>query len=472
MTVEFPFIHEQYKLLLPFWQKWRDAAKGEDAVKAREETYLPRLFGQDNDEYKQYLRGAEYYNATGRTVDAMVGAHARHEAKTTLPGILSNLTQEVSPRMSLADLEHTVERELWTTGRCGLLAEIGENQQPRVYLYTAESIVNWYEEDDALQFVIVREEYQERDGYTLVKKYQYRSLELVEGRYEQHVWRLVKNAEGKESWQEIPDLAVLPVKAGDIPLDFIPFVFLNFEGNGCEAGGSPIADLANVNLRHYVVSADKSHSLHLTSCDFLEIVGLAPEDRPQKLRVGSTTVLYLPEGGSSTYRGTSGAGIKLQIEDLKTKEDQMARLGATFLRGQKRAAETAESMELQQHGETSVLVRIVEAASKGLTTALRFLASWLNLKAQPSIELSKEFFATKIDIQEAQFLMALYQSGLIGLEQLYEGLQGGGLLKKEWIQLLLQQTKERQNALKEDPRDSTGRSNRGVLQAAGEQVGA
>ena len=43
---------------------------GEDAVKAGGEKYLPRLDSQSDEEFKDYLNRASFFNATGRTAEA------------------------------------------------------------------------------------------------------------------------------------------------------------------------------------------------------------------------------------------------------------------------------------------------------------------------------------------------------------------------------------------------------------------
>lgn len=448
---EFPYIHPDYKEALPYFEKWRDAAAGEDRVKKRGERYLPRLFEMDDEEYKQYLDGASYYNATGKTIDACTGAHFLHEATVNLPRELEGLKEKASRNRTLAELLYEATREIWTVGRLGLLAEFDEHGAPQLFTYKAESIVNWYEEDGELLWVILCETYtklKEGERYLFETAKQYRILEIEEGVYVQRLLQEKKDANGKGTWVEVE--RIVPQKAGGGDLDFIPFAILNFEGDGCAVGGSPTADLGNLNFRHFVGTADHWHTLHLTACAFLEVVGLPEEDRPKKFRVGSSTVLYLPIGGSSKYTEPEGKGLGAQKADLQLKEDQMARIGGTFLRAQKREAETAESWRLQQSGESSVMVRVVGAVSKGVTQAIRCLARWLGLKKpeDASVSLSTEFFEVKIELPEAEFLVKLYQAGLLGLEQLFEGLQGGGILKKEWLQTLMEQAKKTKEQVK------------------------
>jgi hypothetical protein len=282
--------------------------------------------------------------------------------------------------------------------------------------------------------------------------------------YRQRVYRVVKDTDGKEVWAEVPELTVFPLQAGGEGLDFIPFTFLNFETEGPAVGGSPIVDLANINLKHYVGTADVENILHLACSPFLQVIGLPEQDRPKKFPVGSATVLYLdPQPGvGASFIVCASDGVKPRQEDLRVKEDQMARMGGSFLRAQKKEAETAESMRIQQSGESSVLTKITNALSKGFTQAARFLVRWLGAdESKVSITLSTEFFDIKIEQWEADLLIKLYQSQLISKEQLFEGLQGGGILKKEWLVALM---KASTSGTKEETNTSPGSGPGNLLQ--------
>jgi len=74
-------MHPQYAEGESKWQKCRDAFDGGEAVKARGETYLPKLGGQNSDDYDAYLERALYYNATARLLKR-AGKYARSVSKS------------------------------------------------------------------------------------------------------------------------------------------------------------------------------------------------------------------------------------------------------------------------------------------------------------------------------------------------------------------------------------------------------
>jgi hypothetical protein len=75
-TVEFARI--EHTANMPLWQLVSDACAGEHAVKVRNELYLPRPNPLDQSpeadaRYKQYIQRAAYFNATGRTLNGLIG---------------------------------------------------------------------------------------------------------------------------------------------------------------------------------------------------------------------------------------------------------------------------------------------------------------------------------------------------------------------------------------------------------------
>ena len=61
------------------WQTVRDCVEGEDAIKSKNETYLPRALGLDQRQYDAYKQRARWVNYTGRTLDGLHGLIFRRD---------------------------------------------------------------------------------------------------------------------------------------------------------------------------------------------------------------------------------------------------------------------------------------------------------------------------------------------------------------------------------------------------------
>ncbi len=448
--------HQDYQAWVKRWQKWRDLAAGEDALTSAEcsTSYIPRLYQQDEEEYREYLTRASFYPATGRTIDALVGALFYRAPLQELPRDLASLSEALRPALEVA------AREIVTVGRLGVLCEIKDGQ-PVLCLYRAESVINWRRAPDGrLSLVVLLEQRSRAVGLFGTEFFDvYRALLLTPRGYEQVEITESKDEKGAASWQEIG--RSVPLTPQGLALDFIPFEFVNFATEGEACGASPIASLAQVNLHHYQDSADYQHALHLTACPFLHNAGFG-SDRPDKFRVGSSTVLWGPIGSTSQYVAAGAEGIPELAKSLAAKEDQMARLGGSFLRASKREAETAEAVRLSQSAETGVLSTVAHALSRSFTRALSLLAAWYGTKEPATVTLSQEFFDSKLTIEEANFFAAQYQSGVLDLAAYLDILHAGGQLRKEIYERLKELQRANEDRAKPAPQEAQKEATHGT----------
>lgn len=147
--------HPEYDDFLDVWTKCRDFNNGSKAVKcpSRAEAYLPNFFKADDagrQQYHAYKRRALLYNATGRTIEGMVGAAMRKPPTVSIPRGLASFADNML--LSGEDLEGVATRmlfELILTGRIGLLLDRPRARGPlRLCLYPAECIINWHIDED------------------------------------------------------------------------------------------------------------------------------------------------------------------------------------------------------------------------------------------------------------------------------------------------------------------------------------
>lgn len=126
--------HKDYTEYLPVWKKCRDAYQGQRAVRSAGKTYLPMLSGQTTLEYDKYILRANYFNATGRTVETMTGMLFRKDMKVEFPQSLKvewlndiTLTEE-----TLQYFAESCFIEMLVVGRAGILVDM----PPAAYIVT------------------------------------------------------------------------------------------------------------------------------------------------------------------------------------------------------------------------------------------------------------------------------------------------------------------------------------------------
>jgi hypothetical protein len=440
--------HPSYEAWRPIWERLRDFIGGEDCVKAAGQKYLPKLGGDDQEDYKGYLARASFYGATGRTHEALAGAMWRKKPTVDVPAGFEPLLENCTlSGVSFETFARTVAREILGPARYGVLVDAA-GKGARAYLsgYRAEDIVNWrVEVRGGVQVttrVVLRESYDEpgEDEFSATCGEQYRVLDLPEGApYFQRIFRKKKTQDGREEWAQHGP-AVVPTMRGGAELAEIPFVFLGPSDLTPEVQKPALLDLANANWKHYLADADIAHGLHFVAlptpwaagADLRNRTIQLPDGRTMQapaLKIGPGTVWDLPPGAQAGMLEFTGTGIGTYRTRQAALEDQMVHLGAQVLQSQKRASETAEAMRLRSSGESSILSMIAETVSHGLTRALRLLVQWEGGDPEAvSVALNKDFLESRMDPGELSALVKAWQDGALTTRALVHNLVAGELL--------------------------------------------
>jgi hypothetical protein len=441
------------------WDKIDDVISGQKEVKERGQEYLPKLASQSSDQYEAYKRRALFFNATGRTVEALLGMVFRKDPIIELP---SNL-EDISDDLSLKDeskkgfgkrlLRKTIEK-----GRSGILvdfprvenddvrtrAEAQRNGEfPYATLYEAQEIENWHVEREngntELKALILHEEFENQDGYfggdTEEQK---RLLELtddVEGFegevYRQQVWRRSANDDEESGWHLAED--VVPRMGGE-PLREIPFFFCGVNDTTSELHRPPLLDLVNVNLSHYRSWADLEHGAHFTALPTPYVIGGDAEE--MALSIGpSEWVIVENEDGEVGMLEYDGKGLDQLRSVIDDKEEMMADLGARLVMQVEDPSDAQETIQLKQQGQNSILANIVDTAGMAYTKALKMMSRWAsgggNEDPDAKAEFNKDFFPGKLDPSMFKQLLAAKQQGKITTETFISNLQSGEIIDSD-----------------------------------------
>lgn len=458
--------HPLYNRRLPGWVRQRDVVEGEDAIKAAGPAYLPRLKEQDPQEYDAYKGRAQFLNATGRTVESLVGLVLRKPATLQWPKAEGGALKVVGiSGRSLPAVTQVTLIELLGIGRYGILVDAPEaGGEPYVSEYVAEAITDWekavVEDRVATTRVVLKEEEARttEDGtdYTWTT---YRVLRLWPTQrvmpesdaeleaanqggmeaflrlygltpdafgpdptyfVEVHA-KLDQDAQGLPSGEYQRVSIVVPQTRGGSRLPRIPFTFFNPTSTDPDPEAPPLMDLALLNLSHYRNSADLEHGLHFTALPQPYVTG---SHLPAKLLIGSESAWGLPDPNSTVgYLEFSGQGLAALRETMKEKKQEMAMLGARLLEAPQAPAESGTALRLRQSGERSALATLAIAASGGLTRVLQDLALWKGISEDVGIALNLDFDVTVIDPNLLAQLMAAVQGGTMSWSTYFWNMQ-------------------------------------------------
>lgn len=418
----------EYMRFSDITERCRKVCAGSEEVKRCGELFLPKLTEQDAGEYLRYKERALFFEGSGRTVAGLVGMLFAKEPAIEEEKDGEFLESLVQGYSSFETFLRKTAKEVIVVGRVGLLVDIDDLGEPYLAMYDSESIVNWrvWKDGgrDVLGLVVLRESYMIYDGFNEEEKYQYRVLRLnEEGNYEQNLYR--KDDKDKE-WVLVEGYPILPTKKGAF-LSEIPFLFLRVDGLDPGMVRPPIAGLVNVNISHYVNSADLEHGRHFTGLPTAWVAGFPTGT---KLSVGSTKAWVTSKSDAKAgYLEFTGKGLGSLENALKEKQDMMIVLGARLLEEPKKASESSDNQAQKKQGENSILANIGRVVSLGVTKAIKFAADWKSegKGEKYNVEICNDFTVLKA---EPQFLTALQQAlqgGFISYETFFYNLRRAGL---------------------------------------------
>ena len=386
----------------PDWDKVNDVVDGERPVKSKKETYLPKPNPTDKSHenstrYTQYVERAVFFNATGRTLEGLIGIAFSNGPEVEVPASMEFINNDADGAAGgISNQSHRVLEALLKKGRAGLLVDhptatgatskaqqLAGNIHATITTYEAGSIINWRLDDNQdLNMVVLFESVEQPDGYGLDYVDQWR--ELVIGRlsteddnapvrYVQKLWR--KNTEGDKSEFYIHDEYEVKDATGK-PWDKIPFTFVGAVDNNSEVDKAPMLDLACLNVAHYRNSADYEESAFFVGQPTFAFAGLddtwIKDHWSEGVYVGSRAAIPLPAGGNAFILQANEntlAGAAMAV-----KESQMVAMGARLLTHGE-AIKTAE----QSRSETAAAHSVLSLAATNMALAYTQALEWVQM---------------------------------------------------------------------------------------------
>lgn len=446
--------HKGYDAYASKWKRCRDVVSGQDAVHAGGTQYLPMLLDQELSEYLAMVKRTPFYNATWRTIAGFIGMLYRKPPTLEVPKQVELLLEDVTlsginfqtfaQDCTLEDLEVSrlgvlVDHPTFRTNEDGSPLTIAQaeaaGQRPSMQQYKAESIINWEfgrinNKTVLVQVRLLEIETIKVSEFETEEESRIRVLDLIDGKYRVRIFK-------EEDETQVGD-DVYPTMNGK-PLDFIPFYFIGPDGTDGTLDDPILIDLVDLNLKHYMVSADYEHGCHMTGLPTPVVSGYAREfdqtGNPieSKFYIGSTTAWVFPDpNASANFLEFTGQGLTALENNLTRKEAQMAAIGARMLAPEKSGVEAAETLAMRHNGENSILAAIAIAVSDGLTKALKVFCEWAgHPSATIKFEISREFIPVIADSALLTQLMALVQGGHMDKESLFDWLKRADLIAPE-----------------------------------------
>jgi hypothetical protein len=460
--------HPDYMKFQSNWIKNQDANDGEEAVKTsiQSRAYLPLLSGHrvesDGEQlYGVYQRYASWFNATGRTVDGLLGLVYRKDPIVELPEELEYMKTDCNTKnQTLDDFSKELFEQVLLKNRVGLLVDFPavntknmnkaqfESLKLRPYFtqYRAECIFNW-------RMNKINNEYQttfvtlfETEIQAGANEFENQKIERIRvldfneaGYYRQRVYeRTIETGESgpkantNYDWQL---KSTAEPKINNTKLKYIPFYCITERGISWDLEYSAINDLSNVNIAHYRNSASYENALILTGNPTPCLVDYTKDDNTKSITLGSSRTLLFGPNGKWGFLSLEGEGIEELRIALQQKEGQMALLGARIIAPEKRQTETAEAASIHRQGEQGVLANIANSISGTITKGLQVAAQWQNVPENEieeiKYELNTDYLPNQMTFQMLQALLQSWQSGILSDPELFILLKKGEVIEAD-----------------------------------------
>ncbi|HDI3023591.1 DUF4055 domain-containing protein [Cronobacter sp. EKM101R] len=435
------FHHPAWSEFADEWQMVTDCVDGERAVKRkgkRRMVYLPHPSSdwQTSDpeciRYDAYLKRAPFLNATGRTLQGLLGIAFAKPLKIELTGALEVLAGDVDGQgLSLDQLARDAVSQSLQKGRAGILTDYtGSGEQPLartgrplLKLYKAAQIINWRVTNGKTSLVVLKEweAVDLPDEFRLELRLKWTELRLIDGKAHVRIWK-----QSAEEGVKATNLAPIRDKAGKALTD-LPWSWIGANNNDHTPDAPPLADIASMNIKHYQAEADIAEIAHLCGNPTPTAAGLSMEwaDKYLKdgIRIGSTTGVLLPAGGKLEIVQAEDRNLPIVVAERR--EKQMAMLGAKLVeRGT--AARTATQAADEAQTDNSILSLCVGNVEAAINRALAFAAAFAG--GSGTITINKRYEVAQLDSQAITALLAAVQSGKMLLVDFIRYMQSIGLV--------------------------------------------
>lgn len=425
--------HPQYAHRVEDWDAVAACVAGRHAILAGGKRWLPHpsdapeVTDKDGARYKNYQARAAFVNATGRTLQGLLGIVFSESVSIELSGQLSVLENDVDGRrVSLLQLARGMLSQNLQRGRGGLLVDwsgkfsdtAARLGRPMLKFYTAKQIINWRQVGTKTKLVVLRwEEFADlEDDFNQYKVIYWLELRVRnDGKAYSRLWKDASATGTGATGGPVTDF--VPIIIAGSHADTIPFVWLGSMDNDAEPDLPPLADLAHLNIMHFQAEADIAEIAHLVGNPSLVISGMTTQWSkqffPNGVFIGSSEGLQLPPNCTASIIQAEDRNMPLVLAERR--ENQMAKLGAKLVeRGG--GVRTATQAQDEAQTDNSVLSLCASNVEDCINQALEIAALYTGGKGKGKITLPKKYDIAQLDSQAITALLSGVQQGTILLE--------------------------------------------------------
>ena len=422
-------IHPDYTKTKDAWARMRDCVDGEDVIKSKRETYLPRpsgMQGEFAEAYGPYLTRAHFPLISSYALSGALGIVITKLPEFNVPKELEYILKTATKDgLSMQQLFLDVVIEIFQTGRVPLLVDVlPDKNEFRFVQYKAEQFINWktsiIKDEKSLILGVMEEAVPAVDDiFSHETENIYRVLSLdKQDNYVSQVY-------GEKGEQT--ELYALPKFMGS-PLKEIPLFLAGSINNSFDLQPIPLIAVANCSIQIYRKEADLANSEYLSCNPTLCLVG-ATVDSDLPNVVGSSVMIVLPnEQARIFYTVTDTAALKHVKDHIKDLYEEAIRHGVAILDARK-GVEAAEALRIRQSTQSASIYSVYLAAMSALRDGLKLMCRWAGYNEEDVILDAPASLTQGIpDSKILKEIIEGYNNGVIPLNVIHRYLIYSGLM--------------------------------------------
>lgn len=419
-------LHPEHIEYAPVYKRIRDCL--DNRVKEQGLTYLPDPSEGITDKqlrelrYKQYHLRACFVPVTRRTRDGLVAQVLIRKPKVVAPAEKLPVLEKITTKgMSLVALANSALGEATAFGRCGFAVTYSDRaQRAFIDVVQPEDMITWAELPAGLSdelgrnigMVVYRTfaDVLDTDGVSVKKiarltQYTIGDTGVVWVRHKYS--DTMKPSSRLNAWTAYEILRV----NGQV-VRHVPFYPVGSEENTMTIQTPPLAEMADLNISHYISSADYEEFAKMAGQVTPVFSGLKStwykEHIEGKVMFGMRTPIGLNEGATAHLLQAQPNSVAK--EALDKKESLMVAIGARLIE-ERKIRRTATEASLEDQSYHSILGHIAYNVSQALTSALKLFALYSGIVGDISIKLNDDFSTISSDAEHRRLLLEEYIAG-------------------------------------------------------------
>lgn len=402
---------------------------GTDMMRQKGERYLPRWPAEDEESYAFRKSTTTLFNAFAHTVEQLAGKPFEQpitlseDFDSTLVVYAEDIDSE---GRNLQVFAHDVFFKSVAHGLTHILVDYPEGAEAQTKAQETElglrpysihidpcQVIGFKTANSGGKTVLTQFRYMETvEEYT--SEFEVKTVEQVRV-LEPGKWATYRR-NSKQEWALHEE--------GATSLSYIPLVTIYSNRTGFMQAKPPLADLIDLNIKHWQSQSDQDTILHVARVPLLAVIGL---DDGKSIVVGTKAATELPTGGDMKFVEHSGAAIGAGRESLQDLEEQMRLLGAELL-VKKASALSATQANIDDRNEKSALQQMAMNLEDGLNLMFAYMADWIKTQNTGTVSVFRDFSTFLGGDQTPAVLLNSATAGKISDQTYFEEMKRRGLI--------------------------------------------